>query len=167
MGPFCCSLLLWCVFVLCVCLLFVLCVYRPEDNFWESFLFPLCLSGCFYCFDEGFVWLTLPFHCLSLKEGKTGAKTEQKPEGRSWCRGHGRVWLTSLLFMAWSACLLIEPTTHHRLGTTSLIINWKIKCFIAEFHESISSTEIPFSVMTLTFVIWHTKAYRTASITLF
>ena len=43
-------------------------------------------------------------------------KTGQDPGGRSWCRGHGRVLLTSLLSMACSACFLTVPPAqgwHH------------------------------------------------------
>ena len=37
--------------------------------------------------------VTLPHHCSSLKEIKTGIQTEQEPGGRSWCRGRGGVLL--------------------------------------------------------------------------
>ena len=50
---------------------------------------------------------------LILKEVRTGTQTghEFKPGGRSWCRGHGEVLLTGLLYITRSAWLLIEPRT--------------------------------------------------------
>ena len=45
------------------------------------------------------------------QEVRAGTQTRQEPEGRSWCRDHGGVLLTGLLFMACSACFLREPRT--------------------------------------------------------
>ena len=44
-----------------------------------------------------FICLTLPYHCLSLKETMIGTQTGQGPEGMSWCRQHRRMLLSALL----------------------------------------------------------------------
>ena len=59
---------------------------------------------------------SLPHHCLSSKEGGTATRTGQKPRGRGWCRNHGRVLLTGLLFMACSAWFLRELRTTSSQG---------------------------------------------------
>jgi hypothetical protein len=46
---------------------------------------------------KGFIRLTLPQHCSSSKEVRTGTHPGQDPGGRSWCRGHGGVLLTGLV----------------------------------------------------------------------
>jgi len=62
---------------------------------------------------RGFIWFMLPYHSPSLKKPRTGTQTRPEPGGKRWCRGHGRMVLTGLLFMACSGCFLIKP------GTTS------------------------------------------------
>jgi hypothetical protein len=51
---------------------------------------------------------------------------------RSWCRGHGGMFLTDLLPLACSACSLIEPTNSTSpgmvpptMGHPTLITNWE------------------------------------------
>jgi hypothetical protein len=51
---------------------------------------------------------------LFIKEGnqelkEEGAQRGMEPGSRGWCRGHRGMLLTGLLFMACSACFLIEP----------------------------------------------------------
>jgi hypothetical protein len=60
---------------------------------------------------KGFIQLTLPHCCSSLKEVRTGTHTGHKLGGRSWCRGQGEMLLIGLLLLACSACFLIEPRT--------------------------------------------------------
>lgn len=48
---------------------------------------------------KGFIQLTLPHCCLSLKEVRTGIQTGQKPGGKSWWRGHGIVLFTWPAFL--------------------------------------------------------------------
>jgi hypothetical protein len=50
-----------------------------------------------------FIWFTLPQHCSSLKEVRTGIQTGQETGGRSWYRGHRGILLFSLLIMTCSA----------------------------------------------------------------
>jgi hypothetical protein len=57
------------------------------------------------------IQLTIPDHTPSLEKVRMGTQAGQEPGGRSWCRGHGGVLLTGLLYMACSACFLIEPKT--------------------------------------------------------
>jgi hypothetical protein len=52
---------------------------------------------------KGFIQLILPEYCSPSRDVRTGTQTWQEPGGR----GHGGV--TGLLFMAYSACFLIEP----------------------------------------------------------
>ena len=62
---------------------------------------------------KGFIWLTLPYqHSQSVNE----ESQYRNPNGAgTWhlerCRGHGQMLLTDLLFVACSACFLIEPRT--------------------------------------------------------
>lgn len=46
-------------------------------------------------------FIPLPYHCLSLKEVRTGTPTGQAPEGRSWCRDHE--WWCLLACSPWLA----------------------------------------------------------------
>ena len=68
---------------------------------------------------EGFIWLTLLYHCSSLKG------CQDKKPGRSKCRGCGGVVLTGLFFMACSACFLIEPRTT-RPGVAPPTMAWNL-----------------------------------------
>ena len=86
-----------------------------------------CLSQGFYsCTNimtkklgrKGFIQLILPYCCSSPR--KSGLELKQV---RKWslCRGHGGMFLTYLLFLACSACSLIEPRPpdqrwHHPQG---------------------------------------------------
>ena len=60
---------------------------------------------------KGFIQITLPHCCSSLKGVRTGTLTGQECEGRSWCTDHGGVLLTGLLLMASSACFFLRPPT--------------------------------------------------------
>jgi hypothetical protein len=75
---------------------------------------------------KGFVQLTLPHSCLSLKKARTGTQTGQDPGGR----GHGRVLFPGLLPMAWSVYFLIEPGTTSP-GIAPPIMGWAL------FHWSL------------------------------
>jgi hypothetical protein len=75
-----------------------------------------------------------------------------RSESRSWCRGHGGMFLTGLLPLACSACSLIEPRLlaqrwHHPQGA---LIPWSliVKCLTVGSCGGISSTEAPSSVIT-------------------
>ena len=59
---------------------------------------------------KGFSQLTPPQHCSSPKAVRTAIK-QAGTWRQSWCRGLGGRLFTSLLLMACSACLLIEPRT--------------------------------------------------------
>ena len=72
---------------------------------------------------KGFVWL--PYHCSSLKEVRTGTQVGQEAGDRSWCRGHGGVLLTALLFMACLAWFPRDDTTHNGLTPPLSIANFK------------------------------------------
>jgi hypothetical protein len=58
---------------------------------------------------KGFVWLVLSHWCPSLQRIRMGAQEGLEPGSRSWCRGHERMLLSSLLPMAYSAYSLREP----------------------------------------------------------
>jgi hypothetical protein len=58
---------------------------------------------------KGFIQLILPHCCWSPKEVRAGTQAGQELGGRSWCRGHGGMFLTGLLLLTCSACFLIEP----------------------------------------------------------
>jgi hypothetical protein len=83
---------------------------------------------------------------------------------RSWCRGHGGMFLTGLLPPACSVCSLIEPRLpaqrwSHPQGAWN---PWSLrKCLTVGSHGGISSTEAPFSVITPAVSSWHkTSQYR-------
>jgi hypothetical protein len=60
----------------------------------------------------GLFGLDFQHHSSSLKEIRTGTQTEQKPGGRSWCKGHGGVLLIGLLHRAsCSVFFLVELKT--------------------------------------------------------
>jgi hypothetical protein len=77
-----------------------------------------------------------------IHQGKMiGQKLKQDRKGRSWCRGHGEMLLTSLLLMACSAHSLIEPrTTSPRMAPST--IGWAL------LHESLIK-KIPYN-----WVLW-------------
>lgn len=43
---------------------------------------------------KGFIWLILPHYCSSSKDVRTETRTGQEAGWRSWCRGHGGMFLT-------------------------------------------------------------------------
>jgi hypothetical protein len=55
------------------------------------------------------VHLVYTFILLFIIKVRTGTLTGQEPGGRSWCRGHGGMLLTGLLFLACSACFHTVP----------------------------------------------------------
>jgi hypothetical protein len=58
---------------------------------------------------EGFIWITLPHHCSSLKEVKTRTQAGQGSGGSTCCRDHGRVLIIGLFLVDCLAFFLIEP----------------------------------------------------------
>ena len=52
----------------------------------------------------------LHFHAAVHHQGSQDWNSSRSGS-RSWCRGHGGMWLTGLLPLACSACFLIEPKT--------------------------------------------------------
>jgi hypothetical protein len=74
---------------------------------------------------------------------------------RSWCRGHGGMFLTGLFPLVCSAWFLIEPKTTSP-GMAPPTVGWALppwsltekKCLTAGSHGGISSREAPFSVIT-------------------
>ena len=55
---------------------------------------------------KGSFQLTLSGISPWLREVRTGTQARQETWGRSWCRAHGRISLTCLLYKAFSACFL-------------------------------------------------------------
>ena len=77
---------------------------------------------------KGFIRLTLPYCCSSPRSQDWNSS---RSGSRSWCRGHGGMFLTGLLPLACSACSLIEPkTTSPEMvpptrGLSPLVTNWE------------------------------------------
>jgi hypothetical protein len=70
-----------------------------------------------------FVSLTVRSNSSSkAKRPETHTRNRQEPGGRSWCRGHGRVLLTELFTMTFSACFSPAQGWHHpqQSGPSSL-----------------------------------------------
>jgi hypothetical protein len=117
-----------------------------------------CLSQGFYsCTNimtkkqlgrKGFIQLTFPHCCSSLKEvSRSGS--------RSWCRGHGGMLFIGLLSLLSYRTQDYQPrdgTTHK--GPFPLDHQLR-KCLTVGSHGGISSTEAPFSVITPGVSSWH------------
>jgi hypothetical protein len=65
--------------------------------------------------EKGLFWVTLPYCCLSLREVRTEILTEQEPDDKNWCTGHGGMLLNGLFFVAWCLFLIKPRTTSPRL----------------------------------------------------
>lgn len=94
---------------------------------------------------KGFIWLMLPHW----------RKSEQEPGGRSQGRVHGRVLPTDLLFIACSACSLLEPRRAipevplpTMSGPTPIYCQLR-KCPTAGSYVGIFSTKVPPSQVTI------------------
>ena len=91
---------------------------------------------------------SLHFHIAVHHQGSQKWNSSRS-ESRSWCRGHGGMFLFALLLLACSACFLIEPKTTSSgmtpstVGPPPLITNWENAPQLGIF-----STEAPFSVIT-------------------
>ena len=76
-----------------------------------------------------FFFLSLNFLLAVNKKNKVraGTQTEQKPGGKSWCRGHRGVLPTGLLPLVCSSqgYQLRDGTTHNGLAYAPLITNWE------------------------------------------
>ena len=117
-----------------------------------------------------FIWFTLSNHSPSLEEIRMGTQARLEPGIRRWYRGYGRVLLIGLLPLACSACFLIESrSTSPEMALLSM--GWDLpyqlltkKCLTAGSHEGISLTEVPSSLMTLSWSSWLTKPASTSSL---
>jgi hypothetical protein len=96
---------------------------------------------------KGFIWLTLPHHCLSLKEVGTGSHTWHNPGGRSQCTGRGRVLLTGLL--PW----LAEPAFFLFLNIFYYIF-FSITFPMLSQKSPISSPPLPYPLIPIFFFFW-------------
>jgi hypothetical protein len=100
---------------------------------------PLCLSQGFYsCTNimtkeqvgEERVYSAYTSILLFITKGSQDWNSSRSGN-RSWCRGHGGMFLTGLLPLAYSACSLIKPkTTSPEMvpptrGLSPLITNWE------------------------------------------
>jgi len=108
---------------------------------------------------KGSIWLTLPYHCSSMKEIRTGTQTGQESGGRSWYRSHGGVLLTCLLLWFIQPALLQNQhqqsrccPTHSGLGPPHGSLLGKKALLTAPVYGGIFSTDIPSSQMNLAYV---------------
>jgi hypothetical protein len=83
---------------------------------------------------------SLHFHTAVHHQGSQDWNSSRSGS-RSWCRGHGGMFLTGLLPLTCSACFLIEPKTTSPEMVPPLILT-------AVSHGGTSSREAPFSVVT-------------------
>ena len=105
-------------------------VLQKLCNFMRSYLSILdCLSQGFYSWtkhhDQEASWggkglFSLHFH-IAVHYQRRQDWNSRRSGSRSWCRGHGGMFLTGLLPLACSACFLIEPkTTRPRMAPPTM-----------------------------------------------
>lgn len=108
---------------------------------------------------------------LSMKEARTETQTNQEPEGRSWCRGHGmgEMLFTVLLFMACSAFLREPRTTSSGMAPPTMGWAFLHQSLIKEMptgfpaawsYRVIALIEVPYFQMTLACVSWHKTSHH-------
>ena len=99
-------------------------------------------------------FISLPHHCSSSKEVRTGTQTRQEPGGRSWCRQ--RPWKGTLYWLAPHGLLSLFSygtqdqlptggTIHSELSPSTSLINQEKaqrSCPQANLIEAFFSTEI-------------------------